>query len=409
MTVAPGHAVRTFALLGVFIIGSTGIFAQAPPGMPDPRQMSGIPLPVGDMAPGTVTVRLIRGALTNPVTDHAVELRGGATLLQETTNDAGRAEFNKLRPGTRLRASAVVSGERLESQEFEVPVSGGIRIMLVATDPAAAAASAEAPARPDSPARPGDIVLGDQSRFVFELSDEGMSVFNILQIVNGATVPVEPPQPLIFELPDDSEGAGLLEGSSPNATVMGRRVAVQGPFAPGVTLVQFAYSMPYSGDTLTVAQRLPADMAGLAVLAQKVGDTRLTSPQMAGHREMTAQGRAYIVGQGPALRAGDVVTFNFTGLPHAPTWPRNLALGLAFAIFAAGAWVSVRGGAAWSAGTTRRRRLEERRDQLFQELTSLEEQHRSGSVEPQSYALKRRDMVGALERIYAELDEEAAA
>ena len=29
--------------------------------MPDARQMSGVPLPVPDLAPGTVTVRVVRG------------------------------------------------------------------------------------------------------------------------------------------------------------------------------------------------------------------------------------------------------------------------------------------------------------------------------------------------------------
>jgi len=394
---------------------ATGLFAQAPPGggtgMPDPRQMSGIPLPVGDVPAGTVTVRLVRGSLSNPITGHAVELQGGATPLQGKTNEAGRAQFTNVRPGTRLQAVAVVGNERLVSQEFEIPPSGGIRLMLVAAGPHPAGGSSEVrgPAEDRSSAQPGTVVLGDQSRFIFELNDDGMSVFTILQILNAARVPVEVAQPLMFDLPDAAEGVALLEGSSPQAAVAGRQVTVTGPFAPGMTLVQFGYSMPYSGDVLTVAQRLPAALTRLTVLAQKVGETHLTSPQMAEHRDMTADGQTYIVGQGPALNAGDVVTFNFTGLPHAPTWPRNLAIGLAVVIFAAGAWGSVRRGTAAAAVLRRRRRLEDRRDRFFKELTSLEEQHRAGELDAPRYAVKRREIVSALERIYAELDEEAAA
>ena len=398
-----------FVAVVLSISMATGLFAQAPPGggpgMPDPRQMSGIPLPMADDPAGTVTVRLIRGSLSNPITGHAVELQGGATPLQGTTNEAGRAQFTNVRPGTRLQAVAVVENERLVSQEFEIPRSGGIRLMLVAADPDAAGGSSE----DRSPAQPGTVVLGDQSRFIFELNDDGMSVFNILQILNAARVPVEVAQPLMFELPDAAEGVALLEGSSPQAAVVGRQVTVTGPFAPGMTLVQFGYSMPYSGDVLTVAQRLPAALTRLTVLAQKVGETHLTSPQMAEHRDMTADGQTYIVGQGPALNAGDVVTFNFTGLPHAPTWPRNLAIGLAVAIFAAGAWGSVRRGTAAAAVIRRQRRLEDRRDRFFKELTFLEEQHRAGELDAPRYAVKRREIVSALERIYAELDEEAAA
>ena len=404
------QTLATFVLTGVAGGPSATLFAQVPPPgggtmMPDPRQMSGIPLPVGDVPSGTVTVRLIRESLSNPIAGHAVELQGPSTPLQGNTNDAGRAEFSNLRPGTRLKAVAVVAGERLESQEFAIPRSGGIRILLVATDPDAAKRSGE----DRGPAQTGSVVLGDQSRFIFELNDDGMSVFTILQILNTARVPVEPLQPLVFDLPDTAEGAALLEGSSPQATVAGRQVTVTGPFAPGMTLVQFGYSMPYSGDTLTVAQRLPAAMTRLTVLAQKVGETQLTSAQMAEHRDMTSGGQTYIVGQGPALKAGDIATFSFTGLPHAPTWPRNLALGLAVAILAAGAWGSIRRGTATAAGIGRRRRLEDRRDRLFKELTSLEEQHGGGEVDAQHYALKRGELASALERIYAELDEEAAA
>jgi len=46
--------------------------------MPDLRQMSGVPLPVNDVAPGTVTVRVIRGSLANIVPGQDVELQVGA-------------------------------------------------------------------------------------------------------------------------------------------------------------------------------------------------------------------------------------------------------------------------------------------------------------------------------------------
>ena len=45
-------------------------------GMPDPKQMSGRPLPVGDLPVGTVTVRVVRGSMTNVVANQAVELTG---------------------------------------------------------------------------------------------------------------------------------------------------------------------------------------------------------------------------------------------------------------------------------------------------------------------------------------------
>jgi hypothetical protein len=42
-------------------------------------------------------------------------------------------------------------------------------------------------------------------------------------------------------------------------------------------------------------------------------------------------------------------------------------------------------------------------------LTALEAQHEAGQTDAELYAAQRRQLVSALERIYAELDEEAAA
>ena len=62
---------------------------------------------------------------------------------------------------------------------------------------------------------------------------------------------MEPVSPVSFELPAAAEQAALLEGSSPLAAVAKGRVDVRGPFPPGMTLVQFAYTMPLAGDAIT--------------------------------------------------------------------------------------------------------------------------------------------------------------
>jgi hypothetical protein len=395
-------------LVSLLLAGAPAAAQNAPAGMPDPRQMSGIPLPSADVAPGTITVRVIKGSLANVIPNQPVELQIGTTTRKANTDAAGRASFEGVPPGTRVKAFTQVAGERLESQEFQVPATGGIRVMLVAADPEAATRAAEDRALAQAPAQPGTVVLGDQSRFVIELSDDALSVFNLLQILNTARTPVET-QPLVFELPPDAEGAAVLEGSSPQATAAGRRITVTGPFAPGATLVQFAYSLPYSGDRVTIEQRLPAQLTRLTVLAQKVGETHLASPQIANHRDLTAEGRIYIAAQGPAIKAGDTLSLAFTGLPHAATWPRNVAIGLAVVILAAGVWFSVTGVRGGAAAEGRRKKLESRRDRLFSELTSLEEQHRTRSIATERYAARRRDLLTALERIYAEIDEDAAA
>ena len=103
--------------------------------------MSGIPRPDPQLATGTVTVRVARGSFANPVVSLTVDLTGGSSPRQATTNAEGRAEFTGIAPGTRVKASAVVAGEKLESQEFPMPASGGVRLALVAADPSGAPAT----------------------------------------------------------------------------------------------------------------------------------------------------------------------------------------------------------------------------------------------------------------------------
>ncbi|MDQ3487446.1 MAG: hypothetical protein M3468_06895, partial [Acidobacteriota bacterium] len=186
------------------------------------------------------------------------------------------------------------------------------------------------------------------------------------------------------------------------------RVNVNGPFPPGVSLVQFAYTMPYSGGSTSITQRLPAGLARLSVAAQKVGAMTMTSPQVAQQRDMTAEGQTYMVGQGPPLAASSDITFAFTGLPHAPVWPRNVALALAVFVLLLGAFAGVQGRKGRGVAV-QRRRLETERERLFAELTTLEAAHRAGTSDPAFYAARRRELVVGLERIYAALDEEVAA
>lgn len=381
--------------------------AQLGPGaqMPDPKQMSGVPLPTSEIPAGTVTVRVVRGTLSNLVVGQVVQLTGEVTA-DAKTNDAGRAEFPGLTVGARVKAVAIVDGERLESQEFTLPAASGVRLMLVATDPEAARRTEEDRRLAEGPARTGIVVLGDQSRFVIELGDDGLSVFNIIQIVNTARTPVQPAVPIVFPVPPAAHRTTMLEGSTEKATLAGDRINVAGPFPPGTTLVQFAYTLPYSEASQTITQRIPAALAQLAVVVQKAGNMQLESPQVSQQRDVTAEGQTYILGQGPPLPAGTEITFVLSGLPHAPVWPRNIALALAVLVLACGAYAATR---APFNPSVERERLEANRERLFAELTALEESHRDGRIQAHIYASRRREIVRALEGVYAALEETAAA
>lgn len=404
--------IKTRSTRIVMIALTVAIFAQSVVShaqqMPDPKELSGIPLPVADVAIGTVVVRVIKGSLANNLPDQQVELLGTGATRTAKTDSTGRAEFAGLTPGTRVTAVTTVQSERLQSQEFAVPTAGGTRLLLVATDPDTDKRAQEDRSLAARPAQPGMVVLGEQSRFVFEFGDGSLSVFNILQLANTARTPVVPPQPVVFELPEEATGTTILKDSSRQATAADGKVTVVGPFAPGVTNVQFAYSMPYSGGSLTVEQKMPVPLSRVIVLAQKLADMRLASAQMTEQREMAADGQTYVVGQGPAVGAGQRVSFAFTNLPHEARWPRYAAVGLALLILAGGWWGATREPRGKSPQASDHDRLEKRRAQLFAELTALEEQHRAGRVDPQKYAERRGELVAALERVYAEIDRQAA-
>jgi hypothetical protein len=219
---------------------------------------------------------------------------------------------------------------------------------------------------------------------------------------------VQPRLPLVFDLPFDARNAALLEGSSPQATVAGRRLTIAGPFQPGSTLVQLAYTMPFRGSEIVVEQKLPARLMHVAVVAQKVGDLELSSPQMAEQRTMPAQGNLYVAGRGGPVEAGETLQFNFSGVPHHSTWPRNLAFAIAAMLLGGGAWLSIRARDGGATADLRRRELEARRDRLFGELTGLEVRHREQSIDSGDYAARRSALVASLEKVYVALDDAAA-
>jgi hypothetical protein len=237
------------------------------------------------------------------------------------------------------------------------------------------------------------------------MGEDALNVFNMMQIANTGKRAVQT-APIVFDLPKGAVGVGLMEGSTPNAAAAGSKVTVNGPFPPGNTVVQFGYSIPLGDDTVTLAQRLPVDLPQLSLVVQKVGNMQLASPQVGQRREMSADGGTYIVAQGGALKAGDTVSLTLSGLPSRPTWPRNVAVGLAVAILAAGAYFASR--RPRSVEPPSRRNLQGRREQLFAELAAIEMQRRKGSIDGEAYAARRESLVTALEDLYRGLDREVA-
>jgi hypothetical protein len=399
---------RTCLALAVcLVLAPSGLHAQFQ--MPDPKQMSGIPRPVNDLPDQSISVRVIRGSLANNIPNQTVELHVGSKVLRAKTDDAGRAQFDKVTPGASVKAVADVDGEHLESQEFPAPAQGGIRLLLVATAKSGEGGTTQgAGATPGTPAVAGEVVIGGNSRVVIEPGDEALEIYYLLDIVNNASAPVTLPSLFMFDMPTGSVGCGLLEGSSGLAALNGTRVRVQGPFAPGSTRVQVFCELPVFSSSLDVMQKFPAASERVAVIVKRVGDTKISSPQLDGQQELTAQGVSYIAASGPGVAAGQPITLSLSDLPHHSSTPRIVALSLAGGIALIGVWAAARVPKESGDRVAERKRLTTRRNKLFDELIRLEQDHRAGRLDGQRYAMRREDLLASLEQVYGALDSDDA-
>ena len=375
-------------------MGGTGGAA----GMPDARAMSGIPRPDGSTKAGTVSVRLVRGQLTNLVAGHPVEFIVNGTSQTVKTDASGRAVLSGVAAGATVHVLATVDGERLDSQDFQAPPDAGVLLLLVA---AGKQGASETAAR----AVAGTVTIGGQSRIVTQFEEEVLEVYYLFDIVNPSSEMVKT-SPLVFELPASAQNATVLEGSARNAVAKGRIITAAGPFAPGVTTVEIAYSLP-PGEGASIRQPLPASLAQVAVMVEKIGAMVVSSPQLTNLREDSDGGKQFMVGTGPALAAGSVLSIDISGLPHRASWPRYAALALGIVVLVGGAWGASRTGGR-SAAALARAELELRREAAFTELLRLERRRTPGQPEDERTGARRAELTAELERIYGELDAESS-
>ena len=384
-----------------FLILSTAVgFAQV--SMPDPSLINGRALPAPELAPGTITVRVVREAIGNNVAGQDVRLTVGGETRTAKTDDQGRAEFSGLSSGVDAQAVVTVDGETITSDPLTVPATGGLRVILVSGLQAAAArAKEQAAADAAAPAVKGVVVIGPNSRVALEFQDDTLRVFYILDILNNARARVDIGGPLIIDLPRGAGGAAVLQGSSPSATVSGDRVTVTGPFAAGITSVQVGFTLAHDSPDLQLQQTWPVALEQLTVAAEKIGALSMSSPQFSTVGEIkSGDGTPFLLASGPALPAGSTLTVQLSGLPSHSVLPRQVALALALAILGAGAWL------AYTPKTTEpsKAKLASRRDELLADLAAIERRRRRGESSGRD-AQRQPELLAELEGIYGELDE----
>lgn len=388
---------RLVSIVAVLALaGSAMLSAQ----MPDLRQMSGQPLPSADLPAGSVSVRVVRQTIANNVSGVTVELASasgsGAAPRSLTTDASGRAVFADAPGGVMLKATATVDGERLESQAFAMPASGGVRLLLAAGLGGGAASPGAAPAVPAAPAAPGSIVLGGQSRIILELAEGSLEVFCLLDVLNPGGGAVTLQAPIVFEAPSGATNATLLEGSTPLAKVEGSRATIAGPLPAGTTSLQFAYRVPTPAPSVQFRQVLPVAASQITVIVRKLNDLSVTLSNEQGRREAPIEGRTYLVLNGGAVSAGGGIDLAVEGLPAHPRWPRYVALGLALLVVIVGVWAVASGA---SPDDQDEARLRADRAARFGELVTLE-RRLAGKGAPDAALVERRTrLVGEIAEI----------
>jgi len=187
------------AMKGFFAValmaGVVTSMSSEPVAYAQPAFAVGKPLPDGNLPNGTVSVRIVAGAPSSPEVGAEATLIVNGEPRQARTDSAGRAMFPGLPAGAKVQAKAVdAEGKDTLSEEFQVPGSGGVRVMLT-TKPFSASAMAGAPPmaaggmpearqmsgqpRPDRSVQPGSYQI--------------RVTYNNLQIKDGEAKDSDPP------------------------------------------------------------------------------------------------------------------------------------------------------------------------------------------------------------------------
>jgi hypothetical protein len=265
---------------------------------------------------------------------------------------------------------------------------------------AAAAEKAVADAAAKEPARQGVVQFGGESRIIFEYQNDTLQGFYLMEVVNGARTPIDVGGPLLLQLPPGAAGGSTLEGSSTQASVRGELVTITGPFPPGKTIVHIGFTLPTVGASLSLRQKFPAALEQTFVAAQRIGDTRLSSPQLTDIRDMNSNGQTFAIGTGGRLGSGDTLSVELTGLPAHSTTPQTVALSLALVILLVGAWAGTSPGRQLTAGDAK---LSSQRERMLNDVVQLERQRRRHPLSAQDEARRRR-LLAELERVQSSLD-----
>lgn len=169
---------------------------RVPTAHAQPASALGKPLPDGQLAAGTISVKVVAGGPANVVvgTDVTLLVNGEARVAR--TNSDGRAMFPGVPTGAQVQAKIVdADNKEVTSDTFAVPGSGGVRVMLT-TKPFGAAGGAGGGAPMMGGGMPEARQMSGQprpDRAVEPGTYQVRVTYNSLEIKDGQATDADPP------------------------------------------------------------------------------------------------------------------------------------------------------------------------------------------------------------------------
>jgi hypothetical protein len=118
--------VKRFLMLAVTLLGAVMVQdARA-----QPAEAIGHPLPRQELPAGTLTVRVVAGEMSAPVTEVDVRLTVDGQVRIARTDASGRATFPGLPVGAKVQAAVDAEEGEVTSDEFPIPEATGVAVML---------------------------------------------------------------------------------------------------------------------------------------------------------------------------------------------------------------------------------------------------------------------------------------
>jgi hypothetical protein len=343
------------ALLGtcglLLALASNPAFAQDTP--LDHKGTMSAPLFVEDLPVGSVSVRISRPSMTEPIVGADVvgswtTKDGKAKSATVKTGADGRAIFAGVPVSSTFGAKATIEGKDLTTAQFTVPAQGGTRLLMIIGAQANQALNEMAKgAQPVALDKTNDLSvlrISSNSRMMVELREDAIGVMQNLLVENTSDKSFDPGQRGLFiPLPDGFAGAEKLPGGAELEIKEGAGVflhtLIPPTQAPGAAVqVRVGYMLAtHETPEFDIVQPMPLGLQGGLILVPDQFPITLSAP---GLRVLPStrddDGNVMRMYDLDALAPGQALRMTVRGLPTRNQVGKWIAAGLVGLLIVAG-------------------------------------------------------------------------